>query len=254
MKTIIEMPVHMSPEKTLLWQRIRDFTLDNNEAALPFSRKLAREQHWSYSFTSGAIEEYRRFIFLCCIAPRGASPSTIVDKVWHLHLLYTQNYWEDFCKKTLGRKLHHHPSGGGTDENKKHADWRKTTLELYRSTFGIDPPALYWDDTSNKTAQKTRRPGTWKLVICCCLLLLLAGCNNLISTIGPVMGIGFLLFFGGLILASLSENKSTDAGKKKTDDTGGGCSGGGSSCSSGCGGGGGCGGGCGGCGGGCGGA
>jgi len=36
-----------------------------------------------------------------------------------MHLMYTQNYWEEFCPEILKRKLHHHPSKGGLAEKKQ---------------------------------------------------------------------------------------------------------------------------------------
>ena len=82
-----------------LWQKIEAFVLDDPYSNFPFSKKLEKENNWSPGFAARAIEEYRKFIYLCCIAPTGASPSDAVDKVWHLHLTYTQNYWISFCKK-----------------------------------------------------------------------------------------------------------------------------------------------------------
>lgn len=94
-----------------LWLKISSFPLDDPAANFPFSRKLVKENNWDIAFTEGAIHAYKRFMYLCCVLSEGASPSPVIDQVWHLHLLYTKNYWEDFCEKTLGRKIHHHPSG-----------------------------------------------------------------------------------------------------------------------------------------------
>ena len=100
-------------ENQLLWNKIQQFAFDEPNVEITFSKKLAREQKWSASYTQRVIEEYRRFIFLCCISPNGASPSKAVDEAWHLHLTYTRSYWEAFCKNTLGKDIHHYPSGGG---------------------------------------------------------------------------------------------------------------------------------------------
>ncbi|HWV69160.1 glycine-rich domain-containing protein, partial [Chitinophaga sp.] len=137
--------IALSPGK-LLWEQISNFHLDEPGIKFPFSKKLAREQRWSEAFTRQAIQEYKRFIYLCCISPTGASPSEIVDKVWHQHLLYTQNYWEAFCDKTLGRKIHHFPSGGGKSEKQQYAAWQEDTLKLYRQCFGEDPPEAIWSN------------------------------------------------------------------------------------------------------------
>jgi hypothetical protein len=133
-------------EQETLWEKIREFPLNEPGAAITFSDKLQEQQKWTASYTARVIEEYRRFIFLCCIAPKGASPSKAVDEAWHLHLTYTKSYWIDLCKNTLGKDIHHHPSKGGTAENHKHTEWYKDTLELYKEVFGYSAPTDIWPD------------------------------------------------------------------------------------------------------------
>ncbi len=127
-----------------LWQRICQHELDDKKAARPLSRKLAEEQKWPPEFTERAIAEYKKFVYLCCISPHGASPSQIVDEVWHMHLTYTTDYWGKFCKETLEQELHHYPSTGGPEEKLKHDRWYGETLRLYTSTFNEPPPEDYW--------------------------------------------------------------------------------------------------------------
>src|SRR4051812_19409164 len=115
------------PLQQKLWENIRTFAIDDPASDFPFSKKLQQENHWSANFTATAIEEYRKFIFLCCILPEGASPPDAVDKVWHLHLTYTSNYWIEFCRKTLHKEIHHFPSRGGSAEKIKHAGWYRQT-------------------------------------------------------------------------------------------------------------------------------
>lgn len=131
-------------EHSSLWRSIQQFPLDDPNAEITFSRKLSAKQHWSPTFTERVVEEYRKFIFLCCISPNGASPSQAVDEAWHLHLTYTKSYWIDLCKNTLGKDVHHHPSRGGDEENHKHRDWYNETLVLYQSVFGSLPPDDIW--------------------------------------------------------------------------------------------------------------
>jgi hypothetical protein len=127
-----------------LWNKISNFQFDEPDISFPFSKKLAKELQWSEAFTQKAIEEYRRFILLCCISPNGASPSPVVDEVWHLHLTYTSSYWEAFCKQTLEKDIHHYPSKGGNEENTKHQEWYLQTLKLYETVFGKKPPLDIW--------------------------------------------------------------------------------------------------------------
>lgn len=128
----------------LLWQRIEAFQIDAPDASYPFSRKLSDQEKWTPSFTTQAIAEYKKFIFLCCILPEGASPSPRVDNVWHLHLTYTKSYWTDFCRDTLGKDIHHHPSNGGISDLKNHRQWYADTLRAYEQVFGKAPPVHIW--------------------------------------------------------------------------------------------------------------
>src|ERR1044072_1455132 len=131
-------------EHRSLWSAIQQFPLNDPNAEITFSRKLSAKQNWSPSYTEQVIEEYRKFLFLCCISPNGASPSQAVDEAWHLHLTYTQSYWIDLCKNTLNKDIHHHPSRGGDEEDHKHRDWYAETLELYQSVFESPPPIDIW--------------------------------------------------------------------------------------------------------------
>lgn len=239
-----------------LWQRIKDFSIDQPDALFPFSRKLAKEENWTPDFTKKAIEEYKKFVYLCCILPNGASPSETVDKVWHMHLIYTQNYWEEFCPRVLKRKLHHHPSNGGSSENIRHRNWFSETLKSYREVFQQEAPNDIWYGK-----EKSRSGTTWfkklRIIPLFLALFMLSSClgevwGTLTSALLPITGI--FVFFRFLTL-SRSDDGNIHGKKKDDGNTGGsgdggcsssGCSGGGS-CSSGCGGG------CGGCGGGCGG-
>lgn len=231
-------------KKDSLWDRIREFSLDASEVSFPFSRKLAKEENWTLDFTRKAIEEYKKFIYLCCVLPNGASPSEVIDKVWHMHLIYTQNYWEDFCPNILKRKLHHHPSKGGYTEQLKHHKWFNETLKHYREIFQYEAPEDIWKNQDNKKKKKDWIKRLYMplliltpLLFSSCLGQVMSVLSPVILTIVAVLGFGFLFFL-------FQDGKSN----RSSNDGGGGSSCGGSSCSGGSCGGGGC-GGCGGCGG-----
>ncbi|MBP2618000.1 glycine-rich domain-containing protein [Chryseobacterium jejuense] len=154
-----------------LWKRISDYQIDQDEVIIPFTRKLAHTEGWTRRFCLLAIEEYKKFVYLCCISKNGASPSIAVDKVWHLHLLYTTEYWKEFCPKILERELHHFPNVGGINDYNKHQDWYLETLKLYINVFRQNPPESFWripkeielfllPESKNKV--KTIRQFTWK--------------------------------------------------------------------------------------------
>lgn len=135
----------MNPDQLQLWQRIQAHPLDDPQSTRPFSLRLAKENEWPPGYTRRAIEEYRCFVFLAVAAGHPVSPADAVDQVWHLHLLYTRDYWGDFCGKTLGTPLHHGPARGGAAEADKFADWYARTRESYRRFFG-EPPGEFWPE------------------------------------------------------------------------------------------------------------
>jgi len=161
------------PEYLELWTKIQQFSIDDDTATVRFSDKLASEQGWQAAFTAKTIEEYKKFILLCCISPTGAAPSKIVDEVWHLHLTYTQSYWTDFCKDTLGKEIHHFPSGGGKAEDDKHREWYAATLDLYRETFDKQPPPDIWPDPLTQGVQLELPPRQLRIEIIMAIVLIL---------------------------------------------------------------------------------
>lgn len=128
----------------LLWKKIESFQLDDNQASLSFSRRLARENSWSIEYTGRVIGEYKRFIFLVAVTQKELTPSDQVDQAWHLHLAYTQSYWDKLCKEILGVELHHLPTKGGHNEQQRFRDQYAYTLELYRAEFKQTPPDDIW--------------------------------------------------------------------------------------------------------------
>uniref|UniRef100_UPI00404B075D glycine-rich domain-containing protein n=2 Tax=Flavobacterium sp. TaxID=239 RepID=UPI00404B075D len=134
----------MNHEQLKLWNEIRSFELDDPEISFNFSDRLARENGWTLEYSLRAILEYKKFIFLLTITNHPLTPSDQVDQVWHLHLLYTQSYWDDFCEKLLKRKIHHGPTKGGEAEKSKYTNWYEKTKDLYVETFKTAIPNDIW--------------------------------------------------------------------------------------------------------------
>jgi hypothetical protein len=130
----------------ILRRKVEAFELDDPEATLPFTARLAREQGWTLGFAGQVTLEYKRFIILAMAAGHPVTPSEAVDQVWHLHLVYTRSYWQDLCAGVLGQELHHGPTRGGGEEQAKFTDWYAATLESYRRIFGEEPPPEIWPD------------------------------------------------------------------------------------------------------------
>lgn len=239
-----------------LWIRLQHLSLDHPDADFPFSKKLAEQENWTEDFTEKAIEEYKKFIYLCCTLPTGASPGETIDRVWHLHLTYTQHYWEEFCPEILHRKLHHHPSGGGKDETERHRKWFEETVKSYQEIFRQPPPEEIWQPLGKNIPAKKKLQFTGKLVLAILILpvVLYGFLNEYMGLIACFSGIAIMFIIVGIIRrygnnANSSTNGSSGiffftCGGDSSCDDGGSSSGCGSSCGSSCGGG------CGGCGGG----
>ena len=139
-----------------LWARIAAHDFDP-PVPFSFTARLARDQRWRPRFARGAIEEYRRFCFLCVACPEQATPSEAVDAVWHQHLTYSRDYWEVWCANVLCRRLHHEPTKGGPAEDTRFRAQYAATLACYETYFG-PPPEAYWPGTVRRFAPPARFP------------------------------------------------------------------------------------------------
>ena len=131
-----------------VYQRIQAFSLDQPDSQISFHAKLARDNHWSEEYARRVVEEYKKFAYLAVVAEHPVSPSDQVDQAWHLHMTYTQSYWNEFCLKVLETPLHHHPTKGGQAERHKMTDWYTQTLSAYEQTFHQTPPGDIWPPRS----------------------------------------------------------------------------------------------------------
>jgi len=137
----------------LLWQSINNFKIDDPDSNFSFSKRLARDNNWSSEFAQRAIEEYKKFIYLCCICKEPITPSDSVDQVWHLHLTYTKSYWIDLCKNTIKKQIHHNPTKGGQSERSKFKNCYDKTFEEYIKEFRSHPPKDIWLNNQDRFTQ-----------------------------------------------------------------------------------------------------
>jgi uncharacterized protein (TIGR04222 family) len=141
---------HLSPN-TQLWHDIVDYDIGAGAGSHTFLQRLARENSWDIAFAQAAILEYRRFCYLQCSTDSALSPSRIVDQVWHLHLLYTRDYWRNFCPNVLRRDLHHQPAQGSALEALEFREQYAQTLARYEAIFGM-PCATIWPNLQQRFA------------------------------------------------------------------------------------------------------
>ncbi len=140
----------------VLWQTLNAYDLDTADAAFPFSRRLARDNGWSHAYAQRTIAEYKRFIYLACVSGHTCTPSEDVDAVWHLHLIYTRDYWDRLCTETLRRRIDHGPTKGGQSEANKYLDCYRRTLDAYATEFGTPPPSDIWPDETVRFGRPDR--------------------------------------------------------------------------------------------------
>ncbi|MGB0992395.1 MAG: glycine-rich domain-containing protein [Akkermansiaceae bacterium] len=222
---------------TTLWQNILDFPIDDPTSSKSFSQRLAMENSWSKEFTERVLLEYRKFLYLCCEANHQVSPSDEVDEAWHLHLCYTRSYWQELCKETLGRPIHHNPTQGGQQETEKFRATYQKTLASYAQVFGEAPPADIWPPVevrfTRKNIQKINCTEHWViskkklLTIAAGMAMMfgLVGCTELFTMENTPM----IFMFGFIFLITVLIIKLVKLGGG--GGSGGGC---GSSCDSGC--------------------
>lgn len=129
--------------QSALWTKLASFEMNEGDASFSFEKRLAKENGWSPEYTARVTTEYRRFVYLCATAGHPCSPSDAVDQAWHLHMIYTESYW-DRMMPLLPRPLHHQPSKGGEAESQKFDDWYGQTLVSYHKVFWEQPPADIW--------------------------------------------------------------------------------------------------------------
>ncbi|EAY27227.1 glycine-rich domain-containing protein [Microscilla marina] len=129
----------------LLWNKIVAFDFDNPPAEYSFTLRLAKENNWTKNFTTEAILEYKKFMYLAATSQGMVSPSKIVDIVWHQHLIFTQSYCS-FCQ-ILGKNVQHIPSTHDKKDFQKFQEAASRTKHLYTQTFGKQPKAFWtYDD------------------------------------------------------------------------------------------------------------
>lgn len=220
-----------------LWNKIASYDFDDPQAEAPFSVRLARENGWTPGRAKAAIDQYRRFIYLVCISDDVLSPSPDIDKVWHLHLIYTKDYWKRFCDETLGQEIHHYPSRGASESQGALRDAYARTLELLSEEFGEAPVAAVWpgvDARERPLVTGALGPGSAvlpaaEIVFGIALILVVIGVSLLwsLGLIGKEIGVG-LCGAGLIAAASLLPIRRWRRRRSGASDSGG-CGGGGSS-------------------------
>jgi len=156
-----------TPADAALWQRIADHHIGPADASLSFAARLARENRWSLPHAQAVIGEYKRFCYLAMTAGHEVTPSDAVDQAWHLHLTYSRDYWQTFCREVLRQDLHHGPTQGGPVERDRFYHQYAATLAAYEAAFGSAPPSDIWPGAHRRFAVDPRgvRVNLWHDIV-----------------------------------------------------------------------------------------
>ncbi|MFT3979719.1 MAG: hypothetical protein QM687_04560 [Ferruginibacter sp.] len=122
---------------TALWENILAFDLDDPQGEYGFSIRLANENYWTKNFTSQAILEYKKFMYLAAASDQMVAPSPVVDTVWHQHLIFTQSY-SAFCG-LIGKQVQHIPSTHNKEDFQKFRLAKERAKKEYEEVFGKQP-------------------------------------------------------------------------------------------------------------------
>lgn len=113
-----------------------------------FYYKLVKEQperNWNPELFDIAVNEYKRYLMLKVLYPKKSfAPTSLMDVIWHLHILDTKAYMRD-CNSIFGKYLHHAPSFGQYnthEQNSRLKDSRRNLVELYPKHFDRTPYGL----------------------------------------------------------------------------------------------------------------
>ena len=147
--------------KKELWLRICNYHFDNlvpasvwdnvtakfggtNASAKAFAHKLARKRGWKNSFALDAVSEYKKFVYLGVVSDFVVTPSEVIDKVWHQHILFSKAY-RSFCNDVIEYDFDHTPEliPVLTQTGIYNAQYLDT-LKLYKKEFDMEPPGDIW--------------------------------------------------------------------------------------------------------------
>lgn len=112
-----------------------------------FKHKLSQLYNWNEDYIDRLIIEYKKFLYLGTI--QSVNPSWEIDQMWHLHLQYTKEYWNVWCKEILKIDFHHNPEPLMQKSPPKRDNYIDT-VELYISIFNENPPSDIWTQWKKK--------------------------------------------------------------------------------------------------------
>ncbi len=121
-----------------LWQRLTRWR--QGASGRHFAEYVDKKLKLHQGAADRLADEYVRFLYLAATSAEPLAPSRIIDEAWHLHLLDTRAWFDQFCPEVLGRTLHHVPGRPSPDRDPAYA----LAKERYLSEFAQSPPEDIW--------------------------------------------------------------------------------------------------------------
>lgn len=124
-----------------LWHRLEGYSFHERPLTRSLVERLEEETGHSTDVCYILVEEYRRYMYLVGSTGETLSPSPIVNLVWRLHAEDEKAYFEDFCRRIIGRTIHYTGDLPPFQDDPAYLN----TLEYYAQEFGR-PQVQFWPD------------------------------------------------------------------------------------------------------------
>lgn len=101
----------------------------------PVIERVMREKGWTRRMAEVTAQFYKNFLYLSKKYEEYTfNPSTQIDEMWHVHIIFTKDYHE-ICEKVFGHYFHHTPLEHANDRAAGNLNFQKL-LELHEKEFG----------------------------------------------------------------------------------------------------------------------
>jgi hypothetical protein len=97
--------------------------------------RLQEKHHLSKEDAEMLFDDTKRFLYLLATSGKRLSPTKMIDEGWHNFILFTKDY-ATFCKRYLGRFIHHTPVDKVHSRVKSHAVMANADCHVVKATFG----------------------------------------------------------------------------------------------------------------------
>mmetsp|Transcript_6479 Transcript_6479/g.15295 ORF Transcript_6479/g.15295 Transcript_6479/m.15295 type:complete len:265 (-) Transcript_6479:383-1177(-) len=146
------------------WWMVDIENYNGNQGATALVKRCMRNYGWNFEKTKTILQAYRQFLTL----KKGfedwdaeiLSPSHLVDKMWHQHILDIGNYCHDMMM-LCGRVVSHNPDGALDIQAKMSRDW-KTRSELIKKFGFRNVDREVWgfpEEATNAISDRSRAEG-----------------------------------------------------------------------------------------------